>query len=34
MEELKRTGDPRVTGGGSTFEKPPFTSVEKRPPGK
>jgi N-sulfoglucosamine sulfohydrolase len=30
MEELKRTGDPRVTGDGQTFEKPPFTDVEAR----
>ena len=30
MDELKRTGDPRVTGEGSTFEKPPFTEVEGR----
>ena len=28
MEELKRTGDPRVTGDGTTFEKPPFTALE------
>ncbi len=25
MGELRRTGDPRVTGDGKTFEKPPFT---------
>jgi uncharacterized sulfatase len=25
MDELKRTGDPRVTGDGKTFERPPFT---------
>jgi arylsulfatase A-like enzyme len=25
MDELKRTGDPRVTGDGQTFERPPFT---------
>lgn len=28
MEELQKTGDPRVTGDGRTFEKPPFTDVE------
>ena len=26
MDELLRTGDPRVTGDGKTFERPPFTS--------
>ena len=26
MSELKRTGDPRVSGDGSTFDKPPFVS--------
>ena len=31
MEELTRTGDPRVTGDGQTFERPPFTDVEARP---
>lgn len=30
MEELKRTGDPRVTGDGLTFERPPFTDIEPR----
>jgi len=25
LSELKRTGDPRVTGDGSTFDKPPYT---------
>ena len=24
MDELKRTGDPRVMGDGSTYDKPPF----------
>lgn len=24
LSELKRTGDPRVTGDGQTFERPPF----------
>jgi N-sulfoglucosamine sulfohydrolase len=27
MEELKRTGDPRVTGDGSTYDKPPFAGA-------
>ena len=31
MTELKRTKDPRVTGDGSTFDKPPFVSEFKRP---
>ena len=26
MKTLKDTGDPRVTGDGSTFDKPPFSS--------
>lgn len=30
MEELNRTGDPRVTGDGMTFERAPFTDVEPR----
>ncbi|MFQ5733072.1 MAG: sulfatase [Planctomycetaceae bacterium] len=30
MSILKTTGDPRVTGDGDTFEKPPFTSPVKR----
>ncbi len=30
METLRSTGDPRVTGDGSTYDKPPFTDV----PGK
>ena len=30
MNELKSTGDPRVTGDGSTFDKPPFTDPFKR----
>jgi uncharacterized sulfatase len=24
MDELRRTGDPRVTGDGTTYDKPPF----------
>lgn len=28
MAELKRTGDPRVTGDGTTYDKPPFASPE------
>ena len=31
MPELKRTGDPRVAGDGSTFDKPPFVAEFKRP---
>ena len=31
MKILKETGDPRVTGAGDTFEKPPFTGAFKRP---
>jgi len=30
MEELKRTGDPRVTGDGLTFERPPFAGIEQK----
>ena len=33
MAELRRTGDPRVTGDGSYFETPPLTGpVPGRPP--
>ena len=32
MAELKRTGDPRVTGDGSTFDKPPFVADFQRRP--
>lgn len=31
MKVLKETGDPRVTGDGSTFDKPPFSGEWKRP---
>ena len=31
MAELERTKDPRVTGGGMTFEKPPFAGPPARP---
>lgn len=31
MKVLTETGDPRVTGAGDTFEKPPFTVPFKRP---
>ena len=34
MAELKRTADPRVTGDGSTFDKPPFVSDFNRRPRK
>ncbi|MCP4786049.1 MAG: sulfatase [Fuerstiella sp.] len=35
MQVLKETGDPRVTGDGSTFDKPPFATEWKRPaPGR
>ena len=34
MAELKRTGDPRVSGDGSTFDKPPFVSDFGRRPRK
>ena len=34
MSELKRTGDPRVSGDGSTFDKPPFVSDFSRRPRK
>ena len=34
MSELKRTGDPRVSGDGSTFDKPPFVSDFGRRPRK
>ena len=30
MEELIATGDPRVTGDGTTFERPPFTEAFRR----
>lgn len=32
MDELKRMGDPRVTGDGLTFERPPFTETEPEAP--
>jgi N-sulfoglucosamine sulfohydrolase len=31
MKVLKETGDPRVTGDGTTFDKPPFSGEWKRP---
>ena len=31
LAELKRTGDPRVMGDGSTFDNPPFVAEFKRP---
>lgn len=31
MKILKETGDPRVTGDGTTFDKPPFSGEWKRP---
>lgn len=31
MAQLRKAKDPRVTGDGSTFEKPPYTNVFKRP---
>jgi N-sulfoglucosamine sulfohydrolase len=31
MQELQSTGDPRVTGDGTTFEKPPFVGDWKKP---
>jgi len=34
MAELKRTGDPRVSGDGSAFDKPPFVSDFGRRPRK
>ena len=34
MKVLTETDDPRVTGDGSTFEMPPFTSIEKSTPRK
>ena len=34
MTVLKQNGDPRVTGDGSTFDKPPFAGVFRRPPRK
>jgi len=36
MEILKDAGDPRVTGDGKTFERPPFTdpSPEQPPRGR
>jgi N-sulfoglucosamine sulfohydrolase len=32
MKELMAAGDPRVTGDGKTFERPPFTLTEAPPP--
>ena len=32
MKTLTEAGDPRVTGDGQTFERPPFTVVEAPPP--
>jgi uncharacterized sulfatase len=34
LTTLQETGDPRVTGDGSTFDKPPFASDWQRPPRK
>ena len=34
MDILVNAGDPRVTGDGLTFEKPPFTSPEEKPRAK
>jgi arylsulfatase A-like enzyme len=34
MQTLTQAGDPRVTGDGETFEKPPFTDEEKPAPAK
>jgi len=31
MQVLKETGDPRVTGDGSTYDKPPFATEWNRP---
>ncbi|MDA2930912.1 hypothetical protein MYX84_13375 [Acidobacteria bacterium AH-259-O06] len=31
MARLRKAKDPRVTGDGSTFDKPPYTNVFKRP---
>ena len=31
MKVLKETGDPRVTGDGTTFDKPPFSGEWRRP---
>ncbi|MCB9952442.1 MAG: sulfatase [Planctomycetaceae bacterium] len=31
MAELKRTNDPRVTGDGMTFERPPYTNPNQQP---
>jgi uncharacterized sulfatase len=31
---LKETGDPRVTGGGDTFDRPPFAGPDATPPKK
>ena len=31
MQVLKETGDPRVTGDGSTYDKPPFATEWQRP---
>jgi len=34
LKVLKETGDPRVTGDGKTFERPPFTDPTPEPPRK
>lgn len=34
MAELERTGDPRVTGDGSTYDKPPFAGPSEAGPSK
>tara|TARA_R110002072_G_scaffold99008_1_gene217982 strand:- start:103169 stop:104833 length:1665 start_codon:yes stop_codon:yes gene_type:complete len=38
MKILKETGDPRVTGDGTTFDKPPFSgewqNTQRKPPGR
>lgn len=33
MAELRRTGDPRVTGDGTTYDKPPFAGPQEEVPG-
>jgi N-sulfoglucosamine sulfohydrolase len=34
MKTLKETGDPRVTGDGTTFDKPPFATEWNKPTGR
>jgi hypothetical protein len=34
MSHLTQAGDPRVTGDGKTFDRPPFSDLPEEAPGK